>query len=280
MIPSFYFFLKFLGYGLTSNFLIARIGKFKRKKNRRMKTQQEIIEKIQKLLALSKSPNEHEAILAANKAQELLLQYNLKYDDFDENKEKTTEKVFDQYKQRVIWKGELAKEIAVNNFCDFWYDKRYYPVTYGYVFVGKPHNIEVCQWLYDYLTETIQRLADEAWEKEASRYTHGKNWKNSFRMGCVHRLREKMEEQLKQNMEQGTTGTATSNGMPGLVVSAIYEKEKQAIELYKKELGLKFKKQQNRYNTNYDGYQAGKDAADSIGLNKTVKSGQYKLKGN
>lgn len=248
-----------------------------------MKTQQEIIEKIQKLLALSNSPNEQEATLAANKAQKLLLQYNLTYADLDDVKEETIKKVFEQYKQRVIWKGELAKVIAINNFCDFWYQKKYYPNTYEYVFVRKPHNIEVCQWLYDYLTETIERLAERAWKKEkekASIYTHGKNWKNSFMIGCVYRLREKMEEQRKQNIEQGTTGTATSNAMPGLVVKAICEKEKQAIELYKEQLGLKFKKQQNRNSIDYDGYQAGKDAANSIGLNKTVKSGQYKLQGS
>lgn len=36
-----------------------------------------IIEKLQKLLALSQSPNEHEAALAASKAQEMMDEYNL-----------------------------------------------------------------------------------------------------------------------------------------------------------------------------------------------------------
>jgi hypothetical protein len=40
-------------------------------------TNQGVIEKIRKLLALSKSPNEHEAALADARAQELLQQHNL-----------------------------------------------------------------------------------------------------------------------------------------------------------------------------------------------------------
>src|SRR5579884_2145941 len=40
-----------------------------------------IIEKIQKLLALSTSSNEHEAALALAKAQNMLLQYNLSLEE-------------------------------------------------------------------------------------------------------------------------------------------------------------------------------------------------------
>jgi hypothetical protein len=56
------------------------------------KSRMDIIEKIQKLLALATSDNENEAQMAAKRAQELLLKYNLKLTDveLEEGEEKYT----------------------------------------------------------------------------------------------------------------------------------------------------------------------------------------------
>ena len=64
---------------------------------------EDIGRKIQKLMSLGSSPNEHEAARALEMANALLLKYNLEMDEIE--------------KQGFQWKILLANDIAQHNFC-------------------------------------------------------------------------------------------------------------------------------------------------------------------
>lgn len=95
---------------------------------------EEIIKKIEKLLALAeKNPNEHEAMAAAAKAQELIAKYNVDMASLGSSEEKpkigtaahTTGK---GYK----WRYKLATIISRNFRCKVYLLNRDHVVFYGY----------------------------------------------------------------------------------------------------------------------------------------------------
>lgn len=86
-----------------------------------------IIERIQKLLALSASPNEHEAALALQRASDLLLKYNLSRADV-EGREVSQAKVGEtrvEIAGRITdWHRILMVHISDHCFCEKADDKK------------------------------------------------------------------------------------------------------------------------------------------------------------
>ncbi len=97
-----------------------------------------VLAKVKKLFALSTSSNPNEAALAASKAQELLLQYNLSLSQVTEKDESMRP---EYQKTRIeigtrIWRRRLLTTLARNNFCDVIYQTKS-----GQAFlVGQKHN--------------------------------------------------------------------------------------------------------------------------------------------
>jgi hypothetical protein len=175
-----------------------------------------ILKKIKKLLALSRDKsNLHEAEVAAQKAQELLFKFNLEesqaenYDD--SKKEPITQKTGEKTANRnlIQWKADLANTIAMFNLCKIFYRGN------AIVWVGKTSNIEVAEYLHKTLCYDLQHICDTKWQqiqqlrKLQDSYpevnllsyelqtVHGKTWKNSFYMGAVIGIGDKLREQFK-----------------------------------------------------------------------------------
>lgn len=85
-----------------------------------------VVDKIQKLLALSESSNEHEAKASMLKAQELLARHKLSLKEVQEYKisdikERRSKITF----TRAKWKAQLAGLIADNFGCYHYFRTRY-----------------------------------------------------------------------------------------------------------------------------------------------------------
>ena len=169
---------------------------------------EDTIRKVQHLLNLSRSPNVHEAGLAATRAQELMLYYELS--EVDLNVEDKPEPLEDQCidsgegKLRMsIWKGYLAGGIARGFSCRaYWYGSRINAL-------GAPSAIQTVSYLYQYLVRELQEIADREWQAHKGSGIHGKTWKYNFYMGATQaitdRLRENKERIIK---EQPSVSTA------------------------------------------------------------------------
>jgi hypothetical protein len=120
-------------------------------------TEEKIIRKIRKLLALSESPNEHEAHTAAMKAQELLARHHLSIADVSEDSE-TEVKEGDSAAANDPGDRTLAKVIGDNYRCGTlirgW---RSAPGKKHILFVGIGEDPEVAMVMYKYAKKIMHK---------------------------------------------------------------------------------------------------------------------------
>lgn len=236
-----------------------------------------IYEKITKLLALSKSPNEHEAALAAERAQDLLLKYNLSLADIQTpgSQEEIGKHLVSSMPggKKYHWCGTLLNGIATANFC-----KAVWTGSSLFV-IGRKSNAAVCREMYLYLLEAIERVSAEAWKawKKQTKPSGAEStrWYNSFVDGCTNRIYYRLMEIRKQQETVGSSDGSVS----ALVCVSLYQREDAAIEEFAA-ANLKIGKgSSSQKKTNLSAYSAGSKAGENISLNKQVKSGSQKLLG-
>ena len=227
-----------------------------------MTTDEKIIERVRKLMALATSSNEHEAAAAAAKAQELLLKYNLSVNALEE-KPKAGESHFDDHDSYSIgWRSDLIAVICANacgglvqmTIRTHRFAKRFW------VF-GEPANVEVATYLYHYLTKELLRIGPKP---AASKAGH------AFRLGAVaaigHRLRETFTEFRQASAE---------------TQSLVLVKDAAAIEArnaYFPKLGTGRRSGTEDWASFAKGVEAGKNIPLRRGVSSTNAGGQTLLK--
>lgn len=152
------------------------------------RSEEKLIEKIKKLLALSKSPNEAEAELAAQRAHELLTKYNLSMDYIQEK----------EIREGNVITGRSLKKwrhLLINGIASYYYCKSLCYVRgsgyYRIVFIGQKHNIIICKSMYDYLEKAVIRESKNIHKNAKSKY------RENFKLGMVIRIAERLSELSK-----------------------------------------------------------------------------------
>ena len=240
---------------------------------------EKIIDKIRKLLALADSPNEHEAALAAKKAQELLAEHNLSLSELEGKEEEGTEDgIFETASQP--WQRPICGGVAKLYFCYYYFSFAKYPTPTrrcGYIrkdrhhFIGAAHNVAVAQMMAEYLLDTVERLGKEG-SKTVSNAERS-CYITTFRATCSARLRSRLYElwQAGQKPQVTTTGTT----LPAL--TSLYEQAQVAGKQYLAEQGVRIHDVKNRMTLSHaQGMSDGKAAGDSISLNTQVGSGKVR----
>ncbi len=129
-----------------------------------------ILRKVQKLMALSSSQNQHEAELAMIKSQELLLKHNLEYVESDE------ERVF---LIRILkQKKENAKMRAISQILATFFVSCVFSRCSGFVYlelVGNKTNIEIAEYVALFLDKELERLWKESKRENNLQGTVAKN---------------------------------------------------------------------------------------------------------
>jgi hypothetical protein len=191
----------------------------------------QILAKIKKLLLLAQSSNEHEAALAAARAQELIDFHKLSLAEIDAKLFEAENPVdicelsedLDIGRYRLTWrswKARLLREVARLNGCRLlwgclskregklvWLPRRVMMI------VGRESDRQVVEYLATYLMREIERLAKIAFEK-----VHGTgncrelpNWTTSFGFGAAKTVLERM-------MHERTQSTTTHPQMQAVVL--------------------------------------------------------------
>ncbi|SFR07108.1 DUF2786 domain-containing protein [Desulfoscipio geothermicus] len=193
-----------------------------------------LIEKIQKLLALSESSNRHEAELAMLKAQELLAKNKLSLKEVKEFKtfssaikENITKVTFTKAK----WKAKLAKLIADNFGCYHYFKTRR---TNTITFFGREEDITVCNIVLEYAVDCINSAVKRLRYQYMREGCSTRGLENDYALGFIDGLHEKFEEQKKRNQEWGL----------------VLVKDKEVVDAYSQ---IKFKGTV-KTNTYYQGY--------------------------
>lgn len=153
-------------------------------------------DRIRKILALTRSPNEQEAALAAAKLQSLLTEHNLSMADLESRGQASPgvrEQSHDLGKAAFKWKLDLAEGIAEFYYCAPIVNR----TTKQVAFVGRPDNVEALQMLYAWVIDQIKRIATEERRKHidsTGEHIDPLRWQVSFGVGAVERLVERMVE--------------------------------------------------------------------------------------
>jgi hypothetical protein len=231
-----------------------------------------IIEKVQKLLALSKSSNAHEAANAAGLANKLIDQYRLSAVDLESNLEEELEPIEEDseyiYESGKItaWKSLLVSILVRHYGCAYWNDTTY---TSGrkvsrYRLVGKRSDIGIARYMFSYLTAECSRLA----ELEAKGC--GRVFVGSYCQGFVRGV----GEQLKASrVEAQKTATSTS-------IIKIDARESEATEaLYKLHNNLRTVKSSSHAQIDWNAYSMGKTKGQNLHLGASLNSGGTKALG-
>lgn len=162
--------------------------------------QSKILEKIRKLLRLSRSDNEHEAAAAAAKAQQLLSEHNLTVGNITPEqaaREFTASHAHRKTRQRLeLWAHKLAAAVASAFDCKYYHNL----ATGETSFVGCGPDPDVCGWTYGYLYKALLALASAYMRGPAKRLrvTRSKAMaRNSYLAGAVHMIGMRLEAQKK-----------------------------------------------------------------------------------
>lgn len=225
------------------------------------KPPEKILELIRKLLALSTSSNENEAAAAAAKAQELLLKYNLEMSHVQSKEDDGVTRQNFETPYFDGWLSFLMNSIASTHMCSVVQGKgwkngyrngaAFIPgkeVREFYIF-GKAANIEVVEYLYEYLAGEIDRLTPKG---KPARYVTG------FRNGAVSTIYKRLKDELKAF--QGTPETTSL-----IVVNDAAVQARVKVDFPKLGKGRSSK-------VDLYGYLDGKAAGESIALRKGVGS--------
>jgi hypothetical protein len=190
-----------------------------------------IMVRVQKLLALAgNNPNEAEATLAMQRAQELLAQHNLTLAQINENvratggstnpaekrtKEKLTRSAMFKY-QRRMWEA-LAKA----NFCEYMAIKQYHSSgiysNHMHFMVGREDNVTTVKLMGEYLESTVNRLCPYKSGKEVNQ------WKEGCSDRICERLTEKVYEMRRKSRQQSQQPATGSTAL--VVMDDVYERE-------------------------------------------------------
>lgn len=247
-------------------------------------TQQQLIDKINKIMALAaNNPNEEEAASAAAKAQALLAEYNLTHADLDRAGKQAMSDIFvndtcesDNYP----WRVGLAAAVSQLYFCGYFY-RNMPKYRRQHVFIGQRHHTDIAKSIFEHLCDAVNRLAREGAKtvpkKEQSPY------RATFRPSASMRLQNRLIRR-KRAAEQGEIKaievadngavTETSRNLPALL--STYKQEEERVESFM-EQNYKIKKTKVRMtNIHAKGAEDGRRAGETIGLDPQIGKGEQR----
>ncbi|MCI8442502.1 MAG: DUF2786 domain-containing protein [Provencibacterium sp.] len=137
-------------------------------------------DKINKLLALSQSPNEHEARQALLKARELMSEHGLSMQDLMAEDVQVIhhETPFTYSRRRNVWMLQLAGVIAENYCCRAFCRRRSRQQTRTVCLAGFPDDVSLCEKTLRYALECIN-----AWSRRMMRLNQ--RLYSAEEMGCL-----------------------------------------------------------------------------------------------
>lgn len=175
-------------------------------------TKERIIDKIEKLLRLATSPNEHEAAAASARAQKLMEKHQIDVLELGGEDEENTLQAMDDFiegKQRYEgWYTNFFNSLAMAYDLDPYFSKRRRYT--GLRVIGLKSDILLFKQVFAYLIETITRLHKSAykdhkatlapWEKTSRQYSM--DFRKDFCYGCATGIVKNIREQKAKRAQE------------------------------------------------------------------------------
>lgn len=147
-----------------------------------------VLDKIKKLLALAKSPNEHEAQAAMLKAQELMAKYGMTVEESVE-----TEISYSSYiaetSGNATFRVPLASIISKNFRCEVF-------LTNNCVsFYGHSEDVSICKEVFEYAYKTIKKLSTKRYNEARTAGYETKGFYTQYQSAFLIALKNAFEKQ-------------------------------------------------------------------------------------
>ena len=163
-----------------------------------------ILEKVKKLLSLAQSPNEHEALLAMQKVQELNAKYNIN---------ELPEQDLDDHSYLIIYTGRKRLASYTKFICSILTSHYFVEVIFSDEYnaklgeryktielLGTQQNVEMAEYVYHFLVNKIEQLW--AGYREQSRTKLNRSAKNSYCIGLASGFHKKLDAMQAQTNEK------------------------------------------------------------------------------
>lgn len=230
------------------------------------KVDPKIIDKLQKLLALAGSDNEHEAQLAMSKAEALMREHNLSVVDVAMNGSGATvesQHVYGVRKSFYRWERLLAANIAdafngKSVRCEGRYFKSYF------VFIAGRTDLIIITDLYQRLHDTVIRMSKN-YGKKYKGYKDRQRIVSSYQAGLVGTIISRLQ-QLKVNM--APDDTKNSYGLTGKELMVV--KEKAVAQLLEQLFPNARDSKARSIKVHSDAYAQGKEDGKNVSLHRSV----------
>ena len=160
-----------------------------------------IVDRIRKLLELSKSTNEHEAAAAASRAADLMRKYEIDQAVLAATapgetppEEIITDGIGNKDGKSTSWRVLIGQGVAAATGCRQW------SAGGRMEAMGTRSAVGTWNYLCQYLAREVDRLADAGWvayPTTIDRVSGVRSWKNAFRVGAAQVIRTRLIEQAR-----------------------------------------------------------------------------------
>jgi hypothetical protein len=172
-----------------------------------------LLEKVRKLLALSESANEHEALLAMRKARELLDQHRLARPG---ERSEYCSLVINLGQRRIASHHRAIASILMDHFqvevvLASTYDAVVCDTFKCLDLIGRPGQVKVAEYIFHFLENRLGHL----WQNQRRRNPGaGRTGANSYRLGVLKGFREKLAGERANASDRRVTPTTNPELLP------------------------------------------------------------------
>jgi hypothetical protein len=179
-----------------------------------------MLEKVRKLLSLAGSPNENEALLAMQKANQLIEKYNI--ERIEQNRTAGYAYAIINHKKKRIenYQRRICSILQEHFFVDVIYSNLYDPIsgeTHRTIeLLGTTENVQIADYLYHFLMNQMERLWKSYQRKKTK--TVPKN-KRSYRLGVLKGFHDKLDKQAAERKNQYKPNDGNGQTISALVLA-------------------------------------------------------------
>lgn len=226
--------------------------------------------KVEKLLALGKSSNSHEAELALQKANELMVKYNLEQLCSDQPEDHLFHIIDEKRRQISTCKRFICLILQEFFFVQVVLSKMYDPRESEEFRVielyGTKQNLVVAEYCYYFLIDAVARL----WDANKAQFGKDKRrMKKSYQVGVVQGFYQK----LKKDGGYKTTQSATLEGEERGLIKAEDVRLKKFVKMVHPKTSKRSIRAGKMFTGSYrKGFEAGKDLKFHDGLNGAAQA--------
>jgi hypothetical protein len=226
-----------------------------------------ILDRVAKLMRLSKSTNEHEAANAASLAAELMIEHQISEAQIasatgaDAADPLNLVNAFES-KSKVSWRTSILSGLCYA-FGVYLVTDRRERGTVKLMISGKTSAVDTVLYMFPYLCAETDRLADDLYPSRGTGTP--RTWKHAFRLGCAATIRDRLVAQKDSQVAQARAAGLSLMRIDQAIALA---KDHCVANMLGKGDKLSKSGSKSAY-SNRDGFAAGKEAGKRVAIGRS-----------